>query len=154
MADPGTSAGRCRGDRVGATGRRRASASSPGSLAPGVLINASLAAQGDFKGVTVNSVTALSLDPPLQFVCLDRRSNTFASKNPDTFAAIDVICGPGDASSIDGSRASCECVVVTVDPGGDRQIVGGAVDQVMIGAVRPLLSYRGAHGAWFEGDKE
>jgi hypothetical protein len=113
--------------------------------------------QGDFKALVVNSVTALSLDPPLHCVCLDRESNTsqsivesgvfsidfpsdrqvdvgkhFASKNSDKLAAIDVVCGPA----------------------GDCQTFAGAADQVRNGEGKPRLLYRGACGAWFEGDEE
>jgi flavin reductase (DIM6/NTAB) family NADH-FMN oxidoreductase RutF len=150
-----------------------------GRFATGVAIITSRDSQGDFKGLVVNSVTALSLDPPLYLVCLDKKSNTlpaivesgvfsinflsdrqvdtskhFASKAPDKFAAMDVVCGPGGAPLIDGSLASCECKVVNVYPGGDHEIVIGAVDQVRIGEGNPLLFYCGAYGAWSEGDKK
>lgn len=150
-----------------------------GRFATGVAIIASRDGQGDFKGLVVNSVTALSLEPPLYLVCLDRKSNTlqaitesgvfsinflsdrqidisrhFASKTPDKFATVDAVCGPGGAPLIEGSLASCECKVVNVYPGGDHEIVVGAVDQVKIGDGNPLLFYRGAYGAWSEGDKK
>lgn len=150
-----------------------------GRFATGVAIIASRDARGEFKGLVVNSVTALSLEPPLYLVCLDKKSNTlqaiaesgvfsinflsdrqidisrhFASKAPDKFAAMDVICGPSGAPLIAGSLASCECKVVNVYPGGDHEIVVGAVDQVMIGEGKPLLFYRGAYGTWPEGDKQ
>ncbi|MDF3074902.1 MAG: flavin reductase [Alphaproteobacteria bacterium] len=149
-----------------------------GRFATGVAIIASRDGQGEFKGLVVNSVTALSLDPPLYLVCLDTKSNTlqaiaesgvfsinflnerqidicrhFASKAPDKFASMEVVCGPGGAPLIQGSLASCECKVVNFYPGGDHEIVVGAVDQVMIGEGSPLLFYRGAYGAWPEGDK-
>ena len=98
-------------------------------------------------------VTALSPDPPLYLVCLDKKSNTlqcivesgvfsinflsdrqvdisrhFASKTPDKFAAMAVVCGPSGAPLIDGSLASSECTVVNVHAGGDHEIVVGAVD--------------------------
>jgi len=150
-----------------------------GRFATGVAVIASRDGKGDFKGLVVNSVTALSLEPPLYLVCLDRRSNTlqaiaesgvfsinflcdrqidisrhFASKAPDKFAALDVVCGPGGAPLIEGSLASCECKVVNIHPGGDHEIVVGAVDQVKIGEGNPLLFYRGAYGAWSKGDKK
>lgn len=149
-----------------------------GRFATGVAIIASRDGQGVYKGLVVNSVTALSLEPPLYLVCLDRKSNTlqaiaesgvfsinfltdrqidisrhFASKAPDKFAAMKVVCGPGGAPLIEGSLAACECRVVNVYPGGDHEIVVGAVDQVMIGEGNPLLFYRGAYGAWSEGDE-
>ena len=150
-----------------------------GRFATGVAIIASRDGQGGFKGLVVNSVTALSLDPPLYLVCLDKKSNTlqaiaetgvfsinflsdrqidvsrhFASKAPDKFAGLDVVCGPGGAPLIEGALASCECRVVNVYPGGDHEIAVGAVDQVRIGEGNPLLFYRGAYGAWSEGDKK
>jgi flavin reductase (DIM6/NTAB) family NADH-FMN oxidoreductase RutF len=150
-----------------------------GRFATGVAIIASRDGRGEFKGLVVNSVTALSLDPPLYLVCLDRKSNTlqaiaesgvfsinflndrqidisrhFASKTPDKFASMQVICGPGGAPLIEGSLASCECKVVNVYSGGDHEIVVGAVDHVLIGEGSPLLFYRGAYGAWPEGDKQ
>ncbi|MGE0154955.1 MAG: flavin reductase family protein [Reyranellaceae bacterium] len=150
-----------------------------GRFATGVAIIASRDAAGAYKGLVANSVTALSLDPPLYLVCLDRTSNTlqaivesgafsinflsdrqidvsrhFASKAPDKFAAMDVVCGPGGAPLIAGSLASCECKLVNIYPGGDHEIVVGAVDQVMVGEGSPLLFYRGAYGTWPEGDRK
>ena len=150
-----------------------------GRFATGVAVIASRDGRGEFKGLVVNSVTALSLDPPLYLVCLDRKSNTlqaiaesgvfsinflndrqidisrhFASKTPDKVASMDVVCGPGGAPLIEGSLAACECRVVNVYPGGDHEIIVGAVDQVMIGEGSPLLFYRGAYGSWPEGDKK
>jgi flavin reductase (DIM6/NTAB) family NADH-FMN oxidoreductase RutF len=144
-----------------------------GRFATGVAIIASRDGAGHFKGLVVNSVTALSLEPPLYLVCLDKASNTlqaiaesgvfsinflsadqidvskhFASKTPDKFAAMQVCCGPGGAPLIEGALASCECRVTAVYPGGDHEIVVGAVDQVRIGEGEPLLFYRGAYGVW------
>ncbi|MEO8559066.1 MAG: flavin reductase family protein [Rhodospirillales bacterium] len=149
-----------------------------GRFATGVAIIAACDGRGEFKGLVVNSVTALSLEPPLYLVCLDKKSNTlqainetgvfsinflsdqqidiskhFASKTPDKFATMKVTCGPGGAPLIDGSLASCECKVVNIQPGGDHEIVVGAVDQVLIGDGNPLLFYRGAYGVWPNGDK-
>jgi len=149
-----------------------------GRFATGVAIIASCDAQGAFKGLVVNSVTALSLDPPLYLVCLDKNSNTlqainesgvfsinflaehqadiskhFASKTPDKFASMEVVCGPSGAPLIQGALASCECRVTNIYPGGDHEIVVGAVDQVRIGEGKPLLFYRGGYVAWPEGEK-
>jgi flavin reductase (DIM6/NTAB) family NADH-FMN oxidoreductase RutF len=144
-----------------------------GRFATGVAIIAAADGQGGYNGLVVNSVTALSLAPPLYLVCLDKNSNTlqainqsgvfsinflnadqvdiskhFASKTPDKFAAMEVGCGPGGAPLIEGALASCECRVTAVYPGGDHEIVVGAVDQVRIGEGAPLLFYRGAYGVW------
>lgn len=149
-----------------------------GRFATGVAIIASRDAAGGYKGLVVNSVTALSLEPPLYLVCLDRNSNTlqaiaesgvfsinflaedqigisrhFASKTPDKFASMTVACGRHGAPLIEGALASCECKVVDIHPGGDHEIVVGAVDQVRIGEGRPLLFYRGGYVAWPQGDE-
>jgi flavin reductase (DIM6/NTAB) family NADH-FMN oxidoreductase RutF len=144
-----------------------------GRFATGVAIIASRDGNGDYKGLVVNSVTALSLDPPLYLVCLDKKSNTlqainesgvfsinflsdrqidiskhFASKTVDKFATMQVRCGPQGAPLIEGALAACECRLVNMYPGGDHEIVVGAIDQVMIGEGNPLLFYRGAYGSW------
>jgi flavin reductase (DIM6/NTAB) family NADH-FMN oxidoreductase RutF len=134
---------------------------------------------GEFRGLVVNSVTALSLEPPLYLVCLDRNSNTwqaivesgvfsinflsdrqidisrrFASKTPDKFAGMDVVCGKHGAPLIDGALAACECRLVNTYPGGDHEIVVGAVDQVRIGEGDPLLFFRGGYVPWPSGAGE
>jgi flavin reductase (DIM6/NTAB) family NADH-FMN oxidoreductase RutF len=149
-----------------------------GRFATGVAIIATRDAAGEYKGLVVNSVTALSLDPPLYLICLDRSSNTlqaiaesgvfsinflsaqqvdvsrrFASKTADKFAGLPVTCGPQGAPLIDGTLASCECKVVATHPGGDHEIVIGAVDQVRLGEGEPLLFYRGAYAVWPPSDK-
>lgn len=149
-----------------------------GRFATGVAIIATRDGAGEYKGLVVNSVTALSLDPPLYLVCLDRSSNTlqaiaesgmfsinflnagqldisrrFASKTVDKFAGLDVTSGPQGAPLIDGALASCECRVVASHPGGDHEIIVGAVDQVRLGEGEPLLFYRGAYAAWPSTDK-
>lgn len=149
-----------------------------GRFATGVAIIASRDAAGSYRGLVVNSVTALSLDPPLYLVCLDKKSNTlqaiaesgvfsinflaedqveisrhFASKTADKFASLDVVCGKYGAPLIEGALASCECKVTDIFPGGDHEIVVGAVDQVRIGEGRPLLFYRGGYVAWPQGEE-
>jgi flavin reductase (DIM6/NTAB) family NADH-FMN oxidoreductase RutF len=149
-----------------------------GRFATGVAIIASRTAAGEYRGLVVNSVTALSLDPPLYLVCLDKSSNTlaaivesgvfsinflaenqvdiskhFASKVPDKFASMEVTCGKHGAPLIDGALAACECKLVAVHPGGDHEIVVGAIDQVRIGEGKPLLFYRGGYVAWPDSDK-
>ncbi len=106
--------------------------------------------EGRAYGVTMNSVTSVSLEPPLLLMCLhndsetlkalrasgifcvnflargqEEISNRFAHKRPDKFHGIPTHEGRLGAPVLEGVLAALECRVEEVYPGGDHQIVLG-----------------------------
>lgn len=104
-------------------------------------------------GFTASSFTALSLEPPLVLVCLDRRAEchpafttaptfaisvvaagqegvarAFATKGADKFGGSDFVPGPvTGAPTLAGAAAVLECRAVARHPGGDHMILVGEV---------------------------
>ncbi|MEQ1510127.1 MAG: flavin reductase family protein [Sphingopyxis sp.] len=142
-----------------------------GCFATGVTIVTALDSVGTPIGLTVNSFTSVSLDPPLLLVCIandagtapvlataDRfavnmlrmgqqsDSNRFAGKGEDRFAATDWSCGEYGTPIIHGSLASFECARHAVHDAGDHFILIGRVLKAKFepyGA--PLLYFRGSY---------
>jgi len=106
--------------------------------------------EGRAYGVTMNSVTSVSLEPPLLLMCLrndsetlaalrasgifcvnflasgqEEISNRFAHRRPDKFHGINTHDGRLGAPVLQGVLAALECRVEDVYPAGDHQIVLG-----------------------------
>ncbi|MGW3728468.1 flavin reductase family protein [Streptomyces sp. NPDC000851] len=125
---------------------------------------------GELFGVTVNSFTSLSLDPPLVLFCLHSRSSfraalgvgssftvnilseeqrdiaaLFAS-GVDRFLKVNSVPGRGGSPVLTNSLAYATCEVEQEVPGGDHVIVIGRV--IDIGLLRregkPLAFFAGA----------
>ena len=143
-----------------------------GSFATGVAI-ASCHAEGDATGVavTINSLTSVSLDPPLVLFCLE-----VSSRTPETFLraghfALNILAEDqqdlsnryaqnqtiidsdfdeawkSGAPILKGALAVADCVLHDVHGGGDHRILVGQVVEVgWREATRPLLYYRGGYG--------
>ncbi len=120
-------------------------------------------------GLTVNSFTSVSLDPPLLLVCIansagtasilasaerfavnmlrmgqEPESNRFAGKGEDRFAATDWSVGEYGTPMINGSLASFECARHTVHDAGDHFILVGRVLKAKFEPHGdPLLYFRG-----------
>lgn len=139
-----------------------------GHFVTGVSIVTTCDASGQPFGLTVNSVTSLSLDPPLYLICLSNDSNTlsalleshifaihflsaeqeaicrrFASKALDKFSLVAHAPGFCGAPVIEDVLAVCECRVQAVYPGGDHTIVVGTVKAMRVGSHVPLVFYKG-----------
>jgi 3-hydroxy-9,10-secoandrosta-1,3,5(10)-triene-9,17-dione monooxygenase reductase component len=125
---------------------------------------------GDLFGVTVNSFTSLSLDPPLVLFCIHSRSSFRAalgvgasftvnilaeeqkeiaalfSSGADRFLKVNSLPGLGGSPVLTNSLAYVTCEVAQEVPGGDHVIVIGEVAD--IGLLRragaPLGFYAGA----------
>jgi flavin reductase (DIM6/NTAB) family NADH-FMN oxidoreductase RutF len=125
------------------------------------------------RGSTVNSITSVSLDPPLLLVCLSDTSLTLASlldagrfgvnvlredqealayrfgrRDAEPWSEVEHAAGPvTGAPLLCDALATLECTVHDVADGGDHRIVVGHVRAVVHPealAPPPLLFYRGA----------
>lgn len=142
-----------------------------GCFATGITIVTAVAPDGTPVGLTANSFTSVSLDPPLLLVCIanaagtapvlrkaghfgvnvlqtsqQQTSNRFAGKGEDRFAATP--WGPGEAGVplLDGSLVSFECRNHAVHEGGDHFILVGEVTRAQFEPRRdPLLYFRGKY---------
>lgn len=142
-----------------------------GCFATGVTVVTSNTDDGTPIGLTANSFTSVSLDPPLLLVCIANSagsaeilrkqkqfavnvlqigqqptSNRFAGKGEDRFAETDWQPGENGAPVIDGSLASFECKQSAVHEGGDHFILVGEVTKATFDARRdPLLYFGGKY---------
>lgn len=142
-----------------------------GCFATGVTVVTAMADGSAPIGLTANSFTSVSLDPPLLLVCIantagsaaaleaaDRfavnvmqigqqpTSNRFAGKGVDRFAASDWEIGEFGSPVLNGSLASFECVRHAVHDGGDHFILIGRVLKARFEPRRdPLLYFRGKY---------
>jgi flavin reductase (DIM6/NTAB) family NADH-FMN oxidoreductase RutF len=144
-----------------------------GHFLSGVTVVTARAADGSPVGITVNSFTSVSLDPPLILVCVDKRSGSFAVLAEGARCAVHVLRrDQNDVSSRFATRMpgsekraevpwresthgvpilrSCvtlfECTVVASHPAGDHAVVVGRVERVDVrDADEPLGFYRGEY---------
>lgn len=158
-----------RSDPMDAAGFRRIM----GCFATGVTV-VTTAADGNLHGITVNSLTSVSLDPPLLLVCIDRGAEAHRQIDAGVRFAVNFLgAGQEDLSRIfaakgepehghlrgvpfrmgthgtpllEGCLAHLECAVVDRYPGGDHTIF---IASVLGGELRrddaPLLFYRGQY---------
>ncbi len=135
-------------------------------FATGVTIVTAMGAEGSPEGMTVNSFTSVSADPPQVLVCVDRRarmhdvfsegsffavnvlsesqrevSTRFASPVEDRFSAVDWTAGETGAPLFPDTLAFFECVVRQRVVAGDHTIVIGEVVRLRATAGRPLLFF-------------
>lgn len=134
-----------------------------GAFVTGVTVITAIDAQGRPYGVTANSFSSVSLDPPLilwsqmlsspshpvyrdadrfvvNILAEDQVdiSNRFARSGADKFAGVAVTPGLGGVPLIDGCSAYLECRKVTSYPGGDHAVFLGQVDRISQTNCRPL----------------
>lgn len=136
-----------------------------GHFTTGVTVVTCRGVDGAPHGATVNAFTAVSLEPPLVLVSLDRRSTVcslvearpftvnvlesgqkdlalhFAGRpNQDVVWAEDSECG---APRLDGTLAHISCTPWQIYDGGDHLLYVGEVQQFHIHPGRPLLFHSG-----------
>lgn len=142
-----------------------------GSFTTGVCVLGAKRRDGVVVGMTVNSFTSVSLDPPLVLVCLGAQSpRSRALIDPGRFA-ISVLAeeqraisnhfaqpgegqapetgwraGENGAPVMDGAAAVVECDVETTHISGDHMIVIGRVTRIETDPGRePLVYFRGGY---------
>lgn len=144
-----------------------------GCFATGVCIASATGADGRPVGLTVNSFTSVSLDPPLVLFCLDNRSdslsafleapgfalsilsaeqqalsNTFArAPHATRWDGVAAVTGQGGAPLIQGALAVLDCTRHAIHEGGDHTILVGRVLGFASQPGAPLLYYRGRYAA-------
>jgi flavin reductase (DIM6/NTAB) family NADH-FMN oxidoreductase RutF len=121
-------------------------------------------------GVTANSFTALSLDPPLVLWCLDLTAPSLPAFQAASHFAINVLCaqqhylsrqfsapaedkfagvqcgeGPGGVPLVDGVLAHFVCRTVRQIEAGDHMIVIGEVERFESFDGEPLVFHSGAY---------
>jgi len=143
-----------------------------GRFATGVAL-VTAAPEAELIGMVVNSLTSVSLEPPLILFCASRSSITWsrmrragrfavnvlggdaeafvtraAPPGSDRFAGVTWTAGRGGAPLLTGALASLECEIAGEHPGGDHWIVVARVDDVHLGpAGKPLVFFAGGfHG--------
>lgn len=145
-----------------------------GCMATGVCVVTTIA-EGDDVAMTANSVTSVSLDPPLVLVCIDRRARFHGaivgsgrwgiSVLDATAHAISSACarpnrsrsgqltdishrrGTTGVALLDASVATVECLTDAVYAGGDHDIVVGRVVSVTRRGTgeHPLVFHQGGY---------
>jgi len=142
-----------------------------GCFATGVTVVTCLGADGNPAGLTVNSFTSVSLDPPLLLVCLHKMAASatalteashfavnvlqtgqqpasirFATRDEDRFGATPWACGEAGAPILEDSLGVFECERYAVHNGGDHHIlIGQVVKASFDGSLDPLLFFRGRY---------
>ena len=130
---------------------------------------------GEMHGMTVNSLTSVSLDPPKLLVCFNKGarteqciessgyfavnilgarqetvSNTFAKRGEDHFDGLDLPTHPSGVPLIPGSLAQIVCAVDRVVEAGDHVVVFGAIEDLTEREGAPLLFFGGTYGDYVD----
>ncbi len=159
-------------DKNVATFDRRGFRSALSTFPTGVTVVSTLGENGVFIGLTVNSFSSVSLDPPLVQLNLARRSpslpalkragvfavsvlatdqgelsNRFATPSNDKWDGVEYSLGPGcGCPLLSGALAGFECRLHAVYDGGDHAIVVGYVlrfERMVTG--EPLVFCQGSY---------
>jgi flavin reductase (DIM6/NTAB) family NADH-FMN oxidoreductase RutF len=142
-----------------------------GCFATGVTVVTCLDEEGRPAGLTVNSFTSVSLDPPLLLVCIHKMaasatalvsaahfainvlqtgqqpaSITFSTRGEDRFGCTRWSRGEAGAPILEESLCVFECDRYAVYDGGDHHILVGQVMKASFDAgLDPLLYFRGRY---------
>jgi len=144
-----------------------------GLFPTGVAIVTTVDAQGQPAGITVNSFTSVSLDPPLILVSIARTSRSFdlfnavghfavnllreeqrhvstafASPTADRFGAVRHRSGHGNVPLIEAHLVAFECETYARYEGGDHVLLLGKVLRLSTDPTlppKPLLYFRGQY---------
>lgn len=139
-----------------------------GSFATGVTIVTTLNERDEPVGVTANSFSSVSLDPPLVSWCLRDNSQSlpafrrsqrfainilgaadlglckrFAKADPHKWRDVSHLAGENGCPVLAEAIAVIECRLVAEHKAGDHVILIGQVDQARADEMPPLVFYRG-----------
>jgi flavin reductase (DIM6/NTAB) family NADH-FMN oxidoreductase RutF len=149
-----------------------------GSYATGVTIITAADGNGKLAGLTCNSFTSVSLNPPLVLWSLVIYSQSmsvfqnathfavnvlgtgqrdlaakFAVSSADKFAGVEWKPGVGNAPVLAGSVANFQCRTADRYYGGDHVIFLGAVEAYAYNREAPLLFARGGYGRFMQAEQ-
>lgn len=141
-----------------------------GQFPTGVVIATVSDEKANPHGLTINSFTSVSLEPPLVLFCIDYRaavlehflrarhyglsfleerqtdvSNRFAWRAEDRFEGVHWTRGVSGVPLLEGSLATMECIARQVYDGGDHSIFVVEVTHVMVHGGQPLVYYNSAY---------
>jgi len=141
-----------------------------GRFPTGVVVITTTMENGRPVGMTANSFTSVSLNPPLVSINVDHHaamqqhmaraerfainilesrqealSRRFAEEHPDRFDGVGYRMSDGGYALLDGALAVLECVRHIAYVAGDHMIVVGEVTGGSVSEGRPLLYYRGGY---------
>lgn len=142
-----------------------------GCFATGIAVVTACGPEARHTGLTVNSFSSVSLDPPLVLWSLQNSSpslhtfrscahfgvsilgeeqkeisSRFASKIENKFEDVEVLLGESGVPLIFGAIAHFECKNEIQYPGGDHVIFLGRIIRYQWSSGHPLLFYRGNYG--------
>lgn len=155
---------------VDGTGHARDLRTALGMFATGVAVVTARGPDGRTSGLTINSFSSLSLDPPLVLWCLSDRapsrsvfmnashfaihvlaehqeqlSTRFSTPCPDKFAGLDLAEGLGGAPVLSGVSALFECERHHTYSGGDHTIFVGRLHRHSYCHRSPLVFHCGRY---------
>jgi flavin reductase (DIM6/NTAB) family NADH-FMN oxidoreductase RutF/DNA-binding IclR family transcriptional regulator len=141
-----------------------------GTFVTGVTVVTTIDDEGKFHGVTANSFSSVSLDPPLvlwsqavkshshpvffeaehfavNILAEDQieLSNRFAKSSQEKFAGVDVDTGAGGVPLLRDCSARLQCRIVSRVPGGDHTIYVGEVLAIDRAEKKPLVFGNGQY---------
>ncbi len=141
-----------------------------GQFATGVTVVTARASGGAKVGVTVNSFSSVSLNPPLILWSLSRQAQSFAdfatcthfvvnvleakqhhlsrqfsTPVPDKYAGVDFVEGKAGIPMLNGALAYFVCRKVKQYDGGDHVIFLGEVEEYKYGEGEPLVFHSGRY---------
>ena len=144
-----------------------------GRWVTGVAVVTTRSRGGEVAGLTANSFTSVSLDPPLVLFCLAHSATSkpafdstdrfavnilgesqralavgFSQSGGDKFAGVSWQPGLLGIPLLDGAVAHLECRIVQTHPAGDHTIMVGEVERIRFSGQKPLVHYRGAYGSF------
>lgn len=143
-----------------------------GKFATGITILTVCDATGTPHGMTANSFTSVSLDPPLVLLCVDYRARVldylavgapigvhmlgehqqelsarFARAGQDRFDGVEWTASEAGAPILPGCLATLECEVAKLYEGGDHAIVLAEVRRASWEEGRPLIYFNSGYQA-------
>ena len=140
-------------------------------FATGIAVATTIGPDAEPHGLTVNSFTSVSLDPPIVLVCVDYRCNILQHFRAYPYFAVNVLAADqqdlsvrfaermgdrfdgigwrlGESSGVpllEGSLAVFECKVSRIVESGDHAVIFGEVVTAEAADGRPLLYFGGRY---------